>query len=155
MAPGSCSIEACDKSAYCRGWCRRHYRRWERTGDPHFPPTRRQTVPPEVRFWTRVEKGDPDECWPWRGHVMVSGYGRIRFGGRSTLAHRLAYELTLGPIPDGLVPDHTCHTEDASCVGGSACLHRRCCNPSHMEPVTPEENTRRGWTRRRELVNDA
>jgi hypothetical protein len=46
-------------------------------------------------------------------------------------AHRFAYELLVGPIPEGLVIDHLCR-------------NRRCVNPAHLEPVTAEENWRRG-----------
>jgi hypothetical protein len=52
-------------------------------------------------------------------------------GGKQYKPHRLAYQLTMGQIPDGLVIDHLCR-------------NRRCCNPAHMEPVTNGENVHRG-----------
>src|SRR5690606_9229059 len=63
--------------------------------------------------------------------------------GRETTPHRAAYALTVAPVPDELEVDHLCHTRDTSCPGGAACLHRRCVNPYHLEPVTPRENTLR------------
>lgn len=61
------------------------------------------------------------------------------------IAHRVAYELLVGPIPSGLVLDHTCHN-GTNCSGGAECLHRRCVNPAHLELVTNRENILRGRT---------
>ncbi len=81
------------------------------------------------------------ECWPVAERsVDPNGYGRARRRGRTVLAHRASYEMHVGPIPSGMVLDHICHNQDASCPGGSACLHRRCVNPDHLEPVTQREN---------------
>lgn len=89
------------------------------------------------RFWSRVERSESAHpalgtpCWPWTGCVDADGYGRVAFDGRGRMAHRVAYELAVGPIPDGLVIDHLCRTP-------------RCVNPAHLEPVTRGENVRRG-----------
>ena len=56
------------------------------------------------RFWPKVLKSDG--CWPWLANRLKSGYGRIRYERRDRLAHRTAWELTNGPIPDGL---YVCH----------------------------------------------
>lgn len=82
-------------------------------------------------FWSCVARGAPDACWLWRGRVAGKGYG---YHGRLR-AHRLAYELTHGPIPEGLVVDH---------VAARGCTSRLCCNPAHLEPVTNRENLLRG-----------
>lgn len=80
-----------------------------------------------------IDKGDGTGCWLWRGNVN-DGYGRFeprRAGKRvSVRAHRWAYEHFVGPIPAGLHLDHLCR-------------YRLCVNPSHLEPVTNEENNRR------------
>ena len=89
-------------------------------------------------------RADPEECWPWQGHVGSQGYGSC--AGPINSPHRAVYQLLVGPIPKGLVLDHLCHTLDLECPGGPPCLHRRCVNPSHLEPVTNSENSRRGST---------
>jgi hypothetical protein len=84
------------------------------------------------RFWSKVDRRGPDDCWPWTAALTGDGYGRIRgTSGQRIMAHRLAYELSVGPIPDGLTIDHLCRV-------------RACCNPAHLEPVTNRENIRRG-----------
>ena len=80
------------------------------------------------------------ECWEWRAAVGRDGYGRVGFAGKIWLAHRLAYELFVGPIPVGLDLDHLCR-------------NRRCVNPAHLEPVTRRENLRRGRNWHREKTH--
>ena len=78
------------------------------------------------RFLRNVAKGArPAGCWMWTGR-QIKGYGQ--YGSR--LAHRVAYLLLVGPIPDGLEIDHTCRRP-------------LCVNPAHLEPVTRAENQRR------------
>lgn len=97
---------------------------------------------PEERFWSKVDKNGPipayaphlGPCWVWMGSRSQPGYGTLKIGGRNgkpRLAHRLAYEWLVGPIPEGLVIDHLCRV-------------RACVNPAHMEPVTTLVNSRRG-----------
>lgn len=81
------------------------------------------------RFWEKVEK--TDSCWMWTATLIQSGYGHFRVGDRMVLAHRFAYELEVGPIPERLTLDHLCR-------------NRACVRPSHLEPVTMLENLRRG-----------
>lgn len=88
------------------------------------------------RLWSRVNK--TESCWIWTGPLHKSGYGFIGegpSGGRTLRTHRVAYELLVGPIPDGLTLDHLCQ-------------NTVCCNPAHLEPVTAEENVRRATARR-------
>lgn len=66
-------------------------------------------------------------CWIWTGNRNSSGYGRIKKQGKMRLVHRLAYELFVGAVPDGMVLDHLCR-------------QRGCCNPAHLRPVTNREN---------------
>ncbi|MBN1837885.1 MAG: HNH endonuclease [Spirochaetales bacterium] len=85
------------------------------------------------RFWSKVEIGAPDECWPWTG-AKTKGYGSLRVGDHAVYAHRLAYELTYGPIPEGRGFHGT--------VAMHTCDNPACCNPGHIVIGTQEENLR-------------
>lgn len=74
-----------------------------------------------------------DGCWIWVGARGPAGYGNSWHPAkyRWMSSHRLVYELLVGAIPSGLQLDHLCR-------------NRACCNPAHLEPVTPRTNTQRG-----------
>lgn len=93
-------------------------------------------------FWAKVRIDTATDCWLWDGATSTVGYGRFKFDGRLQLPHRLSYEANIGSIPPGLVIDHTCHDPEV-CAGGDTCRHRRCVNPSHLEPVTRRVNSER------------
>lgn len=102
------------------------------------------------RFWEKVDtSGGPDACWPWTGCVTAAGYGKFRIArdepNRS--AHQLAYMTAYGPVAPRTHIGHICHDRDLSCVLGPDCPHRRCCNPAHLEAITPLMNSRRGHPR--------
>ncbi len=80
------------------------------------------------RFWARVHQADG--CWEWLGAHTGAGYGAYWRNGRMDMAHRISYELIVGPIPAGLQIDHLCR-------------NRGCVNPTHLEPVTGSVNQRR------------
>ncbi len=88
------------------------------------------------RLMEKVEI-QPNGCWWFTACLNPQGYGIISSGatGKALLAHKVSYEHFHGPVPDGLDLDHTCH-DPTTCSGGITCLHRRCCNPDHVEPVT-------------------
>lgn len=116
-----------------------HYRRWQKTGEPGGLP-----LSTSERFWAKVDRRGPDECWPWTAWLDPAGYGRFQLGTKKNgTAPRIAYELTYGPLPPGFVPDHLCHTLDPECFAGRDCPHRRCVNPAHLEAVPAAENKRR------------
>lgn len=81
------------------------------------------------RFWSKVKK--TDSCWNWIGYIHSDGYGGFWINGKTKQAHRIAYELIKGKIPNGLQLDHLCR-------------NRKCVNPDHLEPVTARENILRG-----------
>lgn len=104
----------------------------------------RRYPPPRERLLARVVVR-PNGCWEWTGSVSQDGYGGCGYKGKGgAKAHRAVYEELVGPIPQGMTLDHLCHTGDLSCRGGPSCLHRRCVNPGHLEPVSSEENSSRG-----------
>lgn len=92
-------------------------------------PTTDLTAPIEKRFWAKVRK--TDTCWLWEAGQQGEGYGSFKINGRHIQAHRFSYELLIGPIPEGLELDHLCRI-------------RLCVRPEHLEPVTHQENIRRG-----------
>lgn len=131
-----CTVDECDRSARTRGWCDTHYARWVATGtEPTGPIAPTDLV---ERFWIKVAKGGPGECWLWTSTTGGNGkYGQFSVNGRFMAAHRFAYELLVGPIPEGLDLDH---------VKARGCRSTLCVNPAHLEPVTRRENLLRGDT---------
>ena len=90
--------------------------------------------PVAIRFWAKVKIGGPTDCWLWQGAKNSRGYGRFHVEGtrwQRVGAHRIAYEMAKGPIPNGLQTDHLCRTP-------------ACVNPTHLETVTSRTNTLRG-----------
>lgn len=90
----------------------------------------------------RIEVDWDTGCWRWIGTVDNWGYGRMGTNAGRGI-HRHMYRETVGPIPDGMDVDHVCHNIDLDCAGGKTCLHRRCVNPDHLEPVTRAVNMSR------------
>jgi hypothetical protein len=82
-----------------------------------------------ARFWPKVDK--TGECWEWLAGKDRCGYGQFSIARKHRGAHRVSWELTTGPIPEGLQLDHLCR-------------NRACVNPAHLEPVTYTVNYLRG-----------
>lgn len=94
----------------------------------------------EDRFWSKVEK--TAGCWRWKASLDGKGYGKFHYDGKHRRAHRVAYELLVGEIPEGLALDHLCSNPV-------------CVNPDHLEPVTHAENARRGRNAQRDKTHCA
>jgi len=89
--------------------------------------------------------GGPDACWPFTGAITGHGYGNFYLQGAYTGAHRAAWLLMEGEIPEDLEVDHLCHNADKECSGGKLCLHRRCANwIRHLRLTTHRENDLQG-----------
>ena len=117
-----CTIEGCETKRYGRGWCEKHYTRWRRNGDPNV--TQRYRDPADALAARTKRTGD---CAVWTGATNNGGYGLILVDGASRAAHRVAWELANGPIPDGLFIDH-------------ACWNRACVNVEHLRLATRQQN---------------
>lgn len=129
MTERTCSTPGCPRTAFARQSCRFHYQRAYRAQQLDSLPGQMSL---EQRFWAKVDKSG--DCWLWTAAIcQTGGYGRVKVDGKMLKAHRVAYELTIGPIPDGLTLDHLCRV-------------RRCVNPAHLDPCTMGENTSRGTT---------
>lgn len=83
----------------------------------------------DPRLVCRIDR-TPGGCWLWK-FPSPRGYGSVVRDGRTRQTHRYAYELLIGPIPEGLVIDHLCRRPP-------------CLNPLHLEPVTQQVNVQRG-----------
>jgi len=79
------------------------------------------------RFWSKVDRSGESECWPWTGAKNTDGYGIIRGDVSLARAHRVAWELVNGSIPDGM---EVCHR----------CDNPSCCNPAHGFLGTQSDN---------------
>ncbi len=82
-------------------------------------------LPKPERFWSKVVK--TNKCWLWTGYILPTGYGTAHTSDYNWLAHRAAYTMVKGPIPEGYDLDHTCYV-------------RSCVNPDHLRAVTRGEN---------------
>lgn len=141
MTQGTCSIEGCGRATLARGWCRRHYLRWHRTGDPLGREGSGDPFPDNLL--ARMEP-QPNGCIWFTGALNSEGYGVLQRLGRRVYAHRAAFEHFVGPIPEGTEIDHECHNADTACEKGRACPHRRCVNVEHLRTVSHKENVASG-----------
>lgn len=141
-----CSVADCGRVTTARGYCVKHYQNILRHGSPfpvHPEYSNRQALPGDR---LREESTRLDDCWIWPYGRQKNGYARINVGPTRKLAHRAAYELFVGPIPDGYTIDHLCHNESV-CDEGFDCKHRACVNPEHLEAVPMNVNLRRSPNR--------
>jgi len=96
----------------------------------------------EERFWAKVDKHGPNGCWNWTAGEDGCGYGRIKVNGKMAYAHRVSWELTNGPIPEGMQVLH--HCDNPSCV-----------NPAHLFLGTVADNSRDMVSKERQARGEA
>lgn len=127
----TCSIPECENQVKARGYCNAHWLRWSRHGDPLLGgKLRKPGRSYSERFFAMTREVDSG-CIEWVGSISPQGYGQFQSGDGSSLAHRIAYELAFGKIPETLVIDHLCR-------------NRACVNVEHLELVTQRVNILRG-----------
>ena len=136
-----CTIEGCGRQHLAKGMCGKHYKRVREGKDVHISHGVVDTTP-EIKFWNRVDIKGGNECWEWQRGRHVFGYGLVTWDGATRRAHRIAYTLTKGAIPEGLVVRHSCDNPP-------------CCNPSHLALGTPAQNNQDKIDRGRQARGEA
>lgn len=81
------------------------------------------------RFWFKVTKRGPDECWPWKNGINGNEYGDFKVDGRAVTSSRFAYAIANGVDPEEQMVLHTCD-------------YRACCNPAHLYLGDVKQNAR-------------
>lgn len=116
-----CLFDDCGRHREGRGYCKGHYSQLMR-GQQIRKLSQDKTL--ADRFWEKVSR--TDGCWNWTGTIS-NQYGSLKVNGKDLRAHRISYEINIGPIPEGMLIDHKCH-------------NRLCVNPTHLQLATFKQN---------------
>jgi len=122
----TCTFDGCERPHDSRGYCTSHYKQWQ-LGRPLKPI--RHYAKPGIGLRDRLDMNTDrsGNCWLWTAYQNPKEYGQLEVNGKLTSPHRVAYELAYGPIPDGMMIDHKCHTP-------------ACVNPAHLRACTNKQN---------------
>lgn len=116
-----CSEENCQHPVMARGLCNNHYHTQRRKG---------LALLPKKSAWDTLDKSqNNDGCWLWTRSKTGGGYGVTTYKGKTTSSHRVSWEETYGPVPEGLFVLHRCDNPP-------------CCNPAHLFLGTHLDNMR-------------
>lgn len=138
MSSTGCTAEhGCPAVVVAKGYCRKHYTRWKRYGDPLATKFDRASGADDERWMQKLRIESPG-CWIWTGEPDEHGYGQYMVTGedgkrKSKRAHRYIYEQLVGPLDPKDDLDHLCRVH-------------LCCNPDHLEPVSHKTNVLRGYS---------
>lgn len=138
----NCKCLRCGKEFYMRE-C------YIKTGAGKHCSKRCRAGTPDERFWEKVEKRAPDDCWFWKGAPNHDGYGTLTVGEKTVYAARFSYELANGPMKEGM---ETCHMCDVRYPPGDI-RYRLCVNPSHLRAGTHVENVKETTLKGRHRTN--
>lgn len=126
----TCNVETCEAPTHAKGYCKLHYTRWSRTGDPtkaHRMQPRSRPLAERIADLTDRSAG-PDACWPWTGTRYGNNYGVMQYRNVVKQAHVWAYQSATGEVvPDGMFVLHSCDNPP-------------CCNPAHLRVGTHQAN---------------
>lgn len=123
-----CSVSGCDNPHDAKGFCRPHYSRWKRHGDPLAGRTPNGAL---IAFLKSAADSQTDECILWPFARYEHGHGMVRFHGTMMRASR-AVLLIAGRTPNS-PQDHAAHKP-------VVCHQPACVNPRHIDFVPCQEN---------------
>lgn len=138
--PDACAFPNCERKHYAYGLCNAHNKQRQRGETLR---TLRQDISLQDRFESKINYNGPinpktgTSCHIWTD-APARKYGQIKIDGKSIQAHRLAWELYVGPIPDGHEIDH-----DDDLIG---CHNKMCVNVEHLQPTLTNQRRRKNNT---------
>jgi hypothetical protein len=122
----NCSIENCENKYIAKEFCKKHYQKYKKYGDP-LAGKYSQNKAGSKEYISENSEIDINNCWIWKRFKNKKKYGKAHFQGRDIYAHRLSYLTFIGEIPNNLYVLHNCDI--------TACV-----NPKHLFLGDQEDN---------------